>query len=142
MPPSFPDLHNRDHQAELNAAQHNAHEVRVKIDGEKHLVPIHEVDPTKVELNCEEGRCFLVPDDGNPHNDIVPGVNSHGHESSSKSQIKPPETPTLPIDGDHWYDDHLDSQPQEPKLAAGPSPYDFPDQPKFTGFGDEYEANK
>ena len=76
----------------------------MKIDGEKHLVPIHHVDPTKVELNCEEGRCFLVPDDGNPHNDIVPGVNSHGHENGSESQIKPPETPTAPINGEHWYD--------------------------------------
>ena len=68
----------------------------MKIDGEKHLVPAHHVDPTKVELNCEDGRCFLVPDDGNPHNDVVPGADSH----KQKSKIKPPKAPAAPTNGE------------------------------------------
>lgn len=53
-------------------AQQNEHEVRVKFDGENLLVPIHEVDPKSVELQCNDHEgCYLVPDDGNPHNDLV-----------------------------------------------------------------------
>ena len=59
-------------ETELKAALHNDHEVRVKVDGENLLVPKDAIDPTKVELECKDDKCYLVPDDGNPHNDIVP----------------------------------------------------------------------
>ena len=34
-------------------------------------MPKDAVDPDKVELKCDDERCFLVPDDGNPHNDLI-----------------------------------------------------------------------
>ena len=57
---------------EMKAALHNDHEVRVRLDGENLLLPKEAIDPSKVELECDDHLgCYLVPDDGNPHNDIV-----------------------------------------------------------------------
>lgn len=30
-----------------------------------------DVDPDKVELACNDDGCALIPDDGNPHNDVM-----------------------------------------------------------------------
>lgn len=62
---------------ELAAAQHSEHEVRVQVNGENPLAPIHEIDPEAFELNCDGEQCYLVPDDGNPLNDIYPGDHEH-----------------------------------------------------------------
>ena len=59
-------------EAKLSAAQHNEHEVRLRVDGENRLVPKDSVDPDKVELKFNDSHGhYLVPDDGNPHNDLI-----------------------------------------------------------------------
>ena len=38
------------------------------------------IDKDKVELACDESGCALIPDDGNPHNDIdVDTASGSGH---------------------------------------------------------------
>mmetsp|Transcript_40322 Transcript_40322/g.52799 ORF Transcript_40322/g.52799 Transcript_40322/m.52799 type:complete len:144 (+) Transcript_40322:1058-1489(+) len=40
-----------------------------------------EIDPDAVELACDDDGCALIPDDGNPYNDIiVEGMDHHGHD--------------------------------------------------------------
>ena len=106
----------------MEAARHNEHEVRLKIDGEERLVPIDKVDPSKVELNCDGERCYLVPDDGNPHNDIVPG--DHEHVSSAGLKKTPP--PITP------------SKAQENQLNSIPLHNNAIEQPSFSSHLDTH----
>ena len=36
------------------------------------IASMAEIDPDSVELACNDTGCALIPDDGNPHNDITP----------------------------------------------------------------------
>lgn len=61
--------------AELAAAAVDANTVVIQHNGESYYAPIDQVDPDKVELACHMDGCALIPDDGNPYNDIVvPGM--------------------------------------------------------------------
>ena len=40
--------------------------------GKSFLAPMKHINPDAVELACNSGGCALVPDDGNPDNDITP----------------------------------------------------------------------
>ena len=60
---------------ELQAAAIDSANVVIQYNGETYYAPIEQVDPDKVELACTLDGCVLIPDDGNPHNDIVlPGM--------------------------------------------------------------------
>ena len=41
-------------------------------EGNAYLAPMDAIDPTSVELACNNDGCALIPDDGNPANDITP----------------------------------------------------------------------
>ena len=41
-------------------------------EGNAYLAPMDAIDPEAVELACNTDGCALVPDDGNPHNDLTP----------------------------------------------------------------------
>ena len=56
---------------ELAAAAVSAHDAVIQIDGKSIVAPMEHIDTTKVELACDDYGCALIPDDGNPHNDIV-----------------------------------------------------------------------
>ena len=85
-------------ESELAAAQHNKHEVRVRLDGENLLLPKDAVDPSKVELKCDDHHgCYLVPDDNNPYNDVVPD-DHHSTVTSSTSASTQPSAPSLSND--------------------------------------------
>lgn len=43
----------------------------IVIDGASFLAPMEAIDPVSVELACNEKGCALIPEDGNPHNDIT-----------------------------------------------------------------------
>ena len=56
---------------ELAAAAVSPTEAVIQIDGRSIIAPIDQIDPDKLELACGLGGCALIPDDGNPHNDII-----------------------------------------------------------------------
>ena len=56
---------------ELAAAAVSPHDAVIQIDGKSIVAPMEHIDTTKVELACDDYGCALIPDDGNPHNDIV-----------------------------------------------------------------------
>ena len=56
--------------AELAAAAVSAHEAVVQVKGESLIVPMDKIDTKKLELACNLDGCALIPDDGNPHNDL------------------------------------------------------------------------
>lgn len=39
-------------------------------NGEAIIAPMEHIDPDKVELACNMDGCALIPDDGDPTNDI------------------------------------------------------------------------
>ena len=49
------------------------------------VVPVSEIDPEKFELACDDTGCALIPDDGNPHNDITPEQAMELHTPHSKN---------------------------------------------------------
>lgn len=57
---------------ELAAAAVSPHDAVIQIDGKSIVAPMEHIDTTKVELACDETGCALIPDDGNPHNDVRP----------------------------------------------------------------------
>ena len=60
---------------EIAAAAYNEHATVVVHEGEAFLAKIDSIDPEKVELAGNSKGLALIPDDGNPHNDIkVPGM--------------------------------------------------------------------
>lgn len=56
---------------EIAKAAINPHEAIIQIDGKTRTIPISEIDVDKVELACNDDGCVLIPDDGNPYNDIL-----------------------------------------------------------------------
>mmetsp|Transcript_15720 Transcript_15720/g.18664 ORF Transcript_15720/g.18664 Transcript_15720/m.18664 type:complete len:124 (+) Transcript_15720:1129-1500(+) len=57
--------------AELAAAAVSQDEAVIQHNGESFIAPISEIDPDAVELACDDHGCALIPDDGNPYNDII-----------------------------------------------------------------------
>ena len=45
------------------------------------------IDPFAVELACNDDGCVLIPDDDNPHNDII--VNNEKKDSGAKNVAIP-----------------------------------------------------
>lgn len=64
------DLH-PDVDKELAAAAVSQTEAVLQHNGESFLAPLAHIDPDKVELACNMKGCALIPDDGNPFNDVV-----------------------------------------------------------------------
>ena len=60
----------------------------LQVDGESIIAPISKIDADKVELACNDFGCALIPDDGNPLNDIrvdIPGYEEHSHSHALDS---------------------------------------------------------
>ncbi len=55
----------------IAAAAVTQQEAVIQFEGESILAPIDQIDPSTVELACNEEGCCLIPNDGNPHNDII-----------------------------------------------------------------------
>jgi len=55
---------------ELAAAAVSNNEAVLQADGKTYIANINEIDASKVELACNDDGCALIPDDGNPHNDV------------------------------------------------------------------------
>ena len=47
------------------------HEAVIQVNGDSFIVPIDKINPDKVELACNDDGCALIPDDGNPYNDVL-----------------------------------------------------------------------
>ena len=60
---------------ELAAAAYTKDKAVIVNDGEAFLAPFDAIDTDAVELACNEEGCALIPDDGNPYNDIHPAEN-------------------------------------------------------------------
>ena len=60
---------------ELAAAAYTENKAVIMHDGEAYLAPFEAINADAVELACNDNGCALIPDDGNPHNDIHP---AHG----------------------------------------------------------------
>ena len=62
---------------ELAAAAVSPTEAVIQVNGESIIAPISHINPDKVELACEstpeQSGCVLIPDDGNPYNDVHVG---------------------------------------------------------------------
>jgi len=56
--------------AELAAAAISENEAVISYNGNYITAPFEQIDPEKVELSCDDVACVLIPDDGNPLNDI------------------------------------------------------------------------
>ena len=77
--------------------------------------PFHQIDKDKVELACDKKGCALIPDDGNPHNDIIPEDYYHIHDH--------------PNDGHYHLHGHGDHQHEKPDMGKIKARYhDDPDQ--------------
>ena len=75
---------------ELAAAAVSQHDAVIQIDGKSIVAPMEHIDTTKVELACDDYGCALIPDDGNPHNDIVPkGKNSYDEPQPQRGYNEP-----------------------------------------------------
>ncbi len=55
----------------IAAAAVSQTEAVIQFNGESILAPIDQIDPVTVELCCNDDGCCLIPNDGNPHNDII-----------------------------------------------------------------------
>ena len=55
---------------ELAAAAITPTEAVIQHNGRSIIAPIDQIDPEKVELACNLDGCTLIPDDGNPLNDL------------------------------------------------------------------------
>ena len=64
--------------AEIAAAAVSPTEAVVQYEGQTIIAPIMNIDADMVELACNDDGCVLIPDDGNPHNDVI-AVNQHDH---------------------------------------------------------------
>ena len=73
---------------ELAAAAVSSTEAVIQHDGQSFVAPIDQIDPDAVELACNDEGCALIPDDGNPYNDIV--LESLSGGSGSYRQAGPP----------------------------------------------------
>jgi len=62
--------------AEIAAAAISPTEAIVQYEGQTFHAPIMNIDADAVELACNDGGCVLIPDDGNPYNDITAMRNS------------------------------------------------------------------
>lgn len=82
---------------EIASAAINPHEAIIQIDGKTRTVPIHQIDVDKVELACDDDGCVLIPDDGNPYNDILfqkPRIHAADeHPHTPHSSVPPPSQP-------------------------------------------------
>ena len=58
-------------EPELGAAAVSPYEAVIQVDGKSIVAPFDKIDSDKVELACDKTGCALIPDDGNPHNDLV-----------------------------------------------------------------------
>ena len=56
---------------ELAAAAVSPTEAVIQVGGQSHIVHMQDINPEHFELACDDHGCALVPDDGNPHNDLV-----------------------------------------------------------------------
>lgn len=65
---------------ELAAAAVSPHSAVIQVGEHSVTAPFHKIDKEKVELACDEYGCALIPDDGNPHNDIDPSDYAHIHD--------------------------------------------------------------
>ena len=57
---------------EIASAAFDSKQAVIVHEGNAYLAPMDAIDPTSVELACNNDGCALIPDDGNPHNDISP----------------------------------------------------------------------
>lgn len=57
-------------EPEIAAASISPTESVIQLDGKSFSVDMDSIDEDKVELACNDHGCALIPDDGNPHNDI------------------------------------------------------------------------
>ena len=73
---------------ELAAAAVSSTEAVIQHDGQSFVAPIDQIDPDAVELACNDEGCALIPDDGNPYNDIV--LESVIGGSGGYRQVGPP----------------------------------------------------
>ena len=55
----------------LAAAAIDPNTVVINVDGETYLHDMQNVDVRSLELACNDEGCALIPDDGNPYNDIL-----------------------------------------------------------------------
>ena len=74
--------------AELAAAAVSATEAVIQHEGQSFVAPIDQIDPNAVELACNDDGCALIPDDGNPHNDII--VDDKGQAPASQPAHQAP----------------------------------------------------
>ena len=72
--------------AELAATALSHNTVAVQIDGSTYEAPMHEVNTDMFEVACDADGCALIPDDGNPHNDLIPNAPKH-------AEIPPTQAP-------------------------------------------------
>ena len=69
---------------ELAAAAVSPDHVVTQKDGVSRIVSMEDIDIDKTELACDEDGCVLIPDDGNPHNDIRPPRPDNGEDTHLK----------------------------------------------------------
>jgi len=68
---------------ELAAAAVTADHAVIIHEGQAFLAPIDAINVDAVELACNDHGCALIPDDGNPHNDI----HVHAHEEEHEPHV-------------------------------------------------------
>ena len=56
----------------IAAAAVNQYQAVIVIEGASFLAPMEAIDPLSVELACNDRGCALIPEDGNPDNNITP----------------------------------------------------------------------
>lgn len=56
---------------EIKAAAYDQESAVIVYQGDAILAPMEHIDPDKVELACNMDGCALIPDDGDPTNDII-----------------------------------------------------------------------
>lgn len=80
---SIPD----DIHPELKAAAISPTEAVIAYKGKLITAPMDQIDPDRVELDCLGDDCVLIPDDGNPFNDII--FDGNGNKVRAQPMIDP-----------------------------------------------------
>ena len=116
--PVSPDVH-----PEIAAAAVSPTEAVIQYNGESIIAPIDHIDPSMTELACNDDGCALIPDDGNPHNDVIvqsPDAHYYDHMNGGSINdgiVDPNMHGDMHFDDGHFHADgsyHTDHTHEEP----------------------------
>ena len=76
----------KDVDPEIAGAAYDDKQAVIVHEGNAYLAPMDAIDPEAVELACNTDGCALIPDDGNPDNDLTPEMAKDIHSPAHNDE--------------------------------------------------------